>query len=173
MKSALDLGAHGVLFPLVNNAEEARRAVSFAKYPPAGIRGVAPRKAADFGDSLAQYIRSANDLTIVAVQVETAEALANLDGIASTPGVDIVFVGPSDLTMSLGLVDDRGNQKVVQAMQKVVESCIRHGRAPGVLAATPAEASRDVELGFKFIGLGSDVRFLKAGAAEFLKAARP
>ena len=172
VKMALDMGAHGVLFPLVSNAADAARAVSLAKYPPAGVRGVAPRKAADYGNTFAEYIRTANDLTVVAVQIETAEALDNLDAILATPGVDVAFVGPTDLTMSLGLLDDRGNQRVVDAMKRVVEACARGGKVPGILAATPDEAARDVRLGFRFVGLGSDTRFLLHGAREFLRAAR-
>jgi 2-keto-3-deoxy-L-rhamnonate aldolase RhmA len=172
VKSALDMGAHGVLFPLVSSREEAERAVRFAKYPPEGVRGVAPRKAADYGRSFSEYLRSANDQTIVVVQIETGEALGNLDAILSVPRVDVAFVGPSDLTMSLGLVDDRGNPRVVKAMEQVIKACEEHGKTPGVLAATPDEAKRDVALGFRFIGLGSDVRFLQAGAEEFIRAAR-
>lgn len=172
MNSALDMGAHGVVCPMVNTREEALRAVRLAKYPPVGVRGVAPRKAADYGDSLGEYLRTANHEIIVVVQIETKEALKNLDGIIATRGVDVAFVGPSDLTMSLGLLDDRGNPKVIDAMKRVVEACARHDKTPGVLAATPDEARRDVKLGFRFIGLGSDTRFLMSGAREFLRAAR-
>jgi 2-keto-3-deoxy-L-rhamnonate aldolase RhmA len=172
-KSALDMGAHGVVFPLINNPGEARRAVSFAKYPPRGVRGVAPRKAADYGRTFAEYIRKANDHTVVVAQIETTEALDNLDDIISVDGVDVAFVGPTDLTMSLGLMDDRGNPKVVDAMKQVIRACKKHGKTPGVLAATPEEAERDIQLGFKFVGLGSDVRFMLSGAREFLASVRP
>lgn len=172
VKPALDMGAHGVVFPLISSREDADKAVSLVKYPPLGVRGVAPRKAADYGNTFADYIRSANDFTIVVAQIETAEALQNLDDILGTPGVDVAFVGPTDLTMSLGLLDDRGNARVVEAMKKVVAACDRRGKVPGVLAATPEEAARDVKLGFRFIGLGSDTRFMMLGAKEFLKAAK-
>ncbi len=172
VKSAFDMGAHGVVCPLVNSPEDAQAAVRTAKYPPLGVRGVAPRKAADYGNTSSDYLRTANETTTVVVQIETAEALANLDGILETKGVDVAFVGPSDLTMSLGLVDDRGNPRVVEAMKQVVKACERHGKSPGVLAATPEEARRDVQIGFKFIGLGSDTRFIMSGAREFLRAAR-
>jgi 2-keto-3-deoxy-L-rhamnonate aldolase RhmA len=172
VKSALDMGAHGVVCPMVSSREEAARVVSFAKYPPAGVRGVAPRKAAEYGNAFADYVRTANEATVVVVQIETAEALENLDEILGTPGVDVAFVGPTDLTMSLGLIDDRGNPRVVDAMKKVIDACNRHGKTPGVLAATTDEARRDVKLGFRFIGLGSDIRFMMSGAREFLRAAR-
>lgn len=172
VKSALDMGAHGVVFPLVNSREDAERAVSYVKYPPWGIRGVAPRKAADYGRTFSEYLKTANDLTTVVVQIETKEALRNLDEVIGTRGVDVAFVGPTDLTVSLGLGDDRGNPKVLEAMEKVVRACEKQDRAPGVLAATTAEAKRAVEMGFRFIGLGSDTRFLMSGAKEFLDAAR-
>jgi 2-keto-3-deoxy-L-rhamnonate aldolase RhmA len=172
VKSAFDMGAHGVVCPMVSTREEAARVVSFAKYPPAGVRGVAPRKAADYGNTFADYVRTANESTVVVVQIETAESLQNLDEILGTPGVDVAFVGPTDLTMSLGLIDDRGNPRVVEAMKQVIDACARHGKTPGVLAATPDEARRDVKLGFRFIGLGSDTRFMMSGAREYLRAAR-
>jgi 4-hydroxy-2-oxoheptanedioate aldolase len=170
VKAALDMGAHGVVFPMVNDGGGAREAVSLTKYPPEGSRGVAPRKAAGYGASFAQYIREANRMTTVVVQVETARSVANLEEILSARGVDVAFVGPSDLTMSMGFLDDRGNQKVVDAMKTVVAACKKHGVTSGVLAATPEEAKRDLELGFGLIALGSDTRFLLGGARVFLQA---
>ena len=172
IKSALDMGAHGIMCPLVNTAEEAKTAVKFLKYPPLGIRGVAPRKAADFGLSFAEYIRTANDMTVMVAQIETREAVDNVDSIVALKEVDVAFVGPSDLTMSLGLLDDRSNPKVIDAMKKVIASCESHHKVAGVLAASPEEAKRDVSLGFRFIGLGSDTRFMSGGAKPFIEAAK-
>lgn len=170
IKSALDMGAHGVVCPLVNSKKEAEQAVSYVKYPPWGVRGVAPRKAADYGLAFAQYLRTANDFTITVAQIETTEALSHLDEIVSTKGVDVAFVGPTDLTVSMGLLDDRSNPKVIEAMKAVIASCESRHKVPGVLAATPEEAARDVALGFRFIGLGSDTRFMMGGAKSFLTA---
>jgi len=170
VKAALDLGAHGVLLPLVNSAGEAERAVRFSKYPPRGVRGVAPRKAADFGMSSKEYVKTADRDTIVAVQIETKESLSNLDSILSVEGVDVAFVGPSDLTMSLGLGDARDDPKVLDAMREVVRSCKTHAKVPGILASTPEEAKRDLEMGFRFIGLGSDTMFLIGGSRVFLES---
>jgi len=172
IKSVLDMGAHGVVCPLVNSEEEARTAVRFAKYPPLGVRGVAPRKAADYGISAAEYVRNANDLTILVVQIETKEAVEKVDRILSVKEVDVAFVGPTDLTMSLGLLDDRSNPEVIEAMKAVVASCETHGKVPGTLAATPEEAKRDIAMGFRFIGLGSDTRFLLGGAKTFIDQVR-
>lgn len=168
IKSALDMGAHGVVCPLVNSAATAADAVKFAKYPPMGIRGsAATPKAVDYGLGMADYIRTANSKTVVVVQVETAEALENLDEILSVKGVDVAFVGPTDLTMSLGLLDDRSNPRVLDAMRLVVRSCESHGKVPGVMAASEEEVKRDLALGFRFVSLASDVRFLMKGAKAF------
>ena len=171
IKNVLDAGSEGVVVPLVNTKEEAERAVQLCKYPPDGIRGTAFGRAAKYGLDGARYLRSANDENLVIVQIETAAALSNLEAIASVKGVDVLFVGPSDLTMSLGLIDDRANPRVVDAMLRVVKTCREHGRAAGVMAASPDEAKRAVERGFGFISLGSDVRHLMVGAREFLKSA--
>ena len=172
IKSALDMGAHGVVCPLVNSREEATLAARFVKYPPDGVRGVAPRKAADYGLTFKDYLRTANAMTILVAQIETEEALDNLDEILSVKEVDVAFVGPTDLTVSLGLMDDRSHPRVIEAMKKVVASCESRGKVPGVLAASPEEARRAVAMGFRFIGLGSDTRFITGGAAAFLDAAR-
>ncbi len=169
IKMALDMGAHGVVVPLVSTQKDAEAAVSFCKYPPLGIRGVAPRKAADYGLSAAEYLRKANDETLLVVQVETKQALENLDEILRVEGVDIAFVGPSDLTMSLGLLDDRSNPRILEEMRIVVRKCQEYGKIPGTMALTTDEAKRDTSMGFRFISLASDVRHLMEGARTFLK----
>jgi len=171
IKSALDMGAHGVVCPLVNSEREAREAARFLKYPPAGVRGVAPRKAADYGFSTAEYLRTANETTLLVAQIETRQALDNLEGTLSVREVDVAFVGPSDLTMSLGLLDDRSNPKVLEAMRSVVKACEAREKVPGTLAATPEETRRALSMGFRFIGLGSDTRFMVGGSKQFLDAA--
>ena len=167
IKQALDAGAQGILVPLVNTAKQAEAVVSFAKYPPAGVRGAASAAASRFGQDLAAYLRSANAETLVGVQIETQEALDHLEEIASVPGVDILFVGPQDLTLNLGLMDDRKNPKVREAMRKVVEACQRHGKVPGTLVIDADEKQAAVDIGFRFISLSSDVRFLLTGAKAF------
>jgi 2-keto-3-deoxy-L-rhamnonate aldolase RhmA len=164
IKQALDAGAQGVLVPLVGTAAQAKAAVSFAKYPPTGVRGAAAAAASRYGVELSSYLRSANESTLVGVQIETQEALDNLEAIAGVNGVDILFVGPQDLTLSLGLLDDRKNPKVRAAMRSVVEACERNGKVPGTLVIDPEEKRVAVDLGFRFISLASDVRFLLTGA---------
>jgi len=167
IKQALDAGSQGVLVPLVNTEAQAKAAVAFAKYPPEGVRGAAAAAASRYGMELSTYLRSANAETLVGVQIETKEALDNLEAIAGVNGVDLLFVGPQDLTLSLGLLDDRRNPKVREAMRAVVETCERHGKVPGTLVIDPEEKRVAVELGFRFISLASDVRFLITGAKSY------
>jgi 2-keto-3-deoxy-L-rhamnonate aldolase RhmA len=167
VKQALDAGSQGVLVPLVNTEAQARAAVAFAKYPPDGVRGAAAAAASRYGTELSSYLRSANEETLVGAQIETKEALDNLEAIAGVNGIDILFVGPQDLTLSLGLLDDRKNPKVRQAMRAVVEACERHGKVPGTMVIDPEERRVAVELGFRFISLASDIRFLITGAISY------
>jgi 2-keto-3-deoxy-L-rhamnonate aldolase RhmA len=151
IKQALDSGAHGVLVPLVSTAAQAKSAVAYAKYPPDGVRGAAAAAASRYGIELSSYLRSANGETLVGVQIETRQALDALDEIAAVAGVDILFVGPQDLTLSLGLQDDRRNPKVRDAMRNVVQACEKHGKIPGTLVIDREEKKAAVELGFRFI----------------------
>jgi len=168
VKQALDSGAHGILVPLVSTAAQAKAAVTFAKYPPDGVRGAAAAASSRYGTELASYLRNANAETLVGVQIETRESLENLEGIAGTDGVDLLFVGPTDLTLSLGLLDDRKNPKVREAMRSVVQACERHGKIPGTMVLDLDEKRAAVDLGFRFISLASDVRFLLQGAKSYL-----
>lgn len=168
VKQALDSGAQGILVPLVSTEAQARAAVSFAKYPPDGVRGIAAAAASRYGTELSTYLRSANSETLVGVQIETKQALENLDSIAEVNGIDILFVGPQDLTLNLGLLDDRANPKVHDAMRLVVSGCERHGKIPGTMVVNSAEKKMAIEFGFRFISLASDVRFLIQGAKDYL-----
>jgi len=170
VKQALDAGAQGILVPLVSTEAQARSVVAYAKYPPDGVRGAAAAAGSRYGRELASYLRSANAETLVGVQIETAEALENLEAIAAVPGVDLLFVGPTDLTLSLGLLDDRKNPRVREAMARVVRICEAHHKIPGTLVIDAEEKRAAVELGFRFISLASDIRFLLEGARVFLGA---
>jgi len=170
-KNVLDSGAHGLVVPLVNTAEDAERAVRFCKYPPRGVRGVAAVKASAYGFSMAEYIRTANDQVTLIVQIETPEALQNLGEILAVEGVDVAFVGPSDMTMTLGLMDDRGNPRVLEAMSSVVKACEAAGKTAGTMATSTEEIRRDLDMGFRFVSLASDVKQLIEGARSMLAEA--
>jgi len=102
IKQVLDRGVYGVLVPLVNNVDEARAAVAACQYPPAGMRGVAGTRVSGFGSTLPDYFERWNSQVVVGVQIETTAALANVEKIAAVPGIDILFIGPNDLSASLG-----------------------------------------------------------------------
>jgi 2-keto-3-deoxy-L-rhamnonate aldolase RhmA len=170
IKSALDTGAHGIVVPLINSREEAERAVSFAKYPPKGVRGLGPVRAHRYGLDMKDYIRTANQEVLVVGQIETLPALQNLDEILGVEGLDVAFLGPSDMTMAAGLFDDRTNPKVIDAMKLVINGCKKHGKIPGTLAVNLNEVKNAIDLGFKFIGLSSDMRFVSDGANQYLRA---
>ncbi len=169
-KSVLDAGAHGLIVPLVNTPEEAERAVRFSKYPPMGVRGAAAAKASGYGLTYGPYIRTANNETTVIAQIETPQAVQNIKEIVSVRGVDIAFVGPSDLTLTMGLLDDRSNPKVADAMMTVVKACADAGKVAGVMATSLEEAKLAVQRGFRFVSLASDMKHTTMGAQSFLAA---
>jgi 2-keto-3-deoxy-L-rhamnonate aldolase RhmA len=169
VKRALDIGSEGILAPLVNSAEDARKLVQYAMYPPLGVRGAAATRASHYGAHFSEYLRQVNKELLIGVQIETVEALSNAKEILATDHVDLGFVGPTDLTISLGLLDDRSNPKVIDAMKKVVKTCNDLGKIPGTMAVSVEEAKKFKELGFRFISLASDAKLLGLGAKTFLE----
>ncbi len=170
IKQALDAGAHGILVPLVNTPAQAKSAVAFAKYPPQGIRGIASAPASRYGKELATYLRRANHDTLVGVQIETKEALDPVEEIAGLEGVDLLFVGPQDMALNLGLMDDRRHPTLRAAMRTVATACERNGKIAGTLVVDQDEKQAARELGFRFVALASDVRFMITGARALLEA---
>lgn len=167
----LDAGALGVIVPLVNNAEEAARAVAACRYPPAGNRSFGPVRA-----SIVTGSRDPADLgnVLCLVMVETAEGLANVDAIASTPGLDGIYVGPSDLSLALGLAPgyERPEREHVDAIESIRLACERRGIAAGIQCDNGALASRRREQGFQMVTVGVDGSFLRSVAGRELAAAR-
>lgn len=168
----LDAGAYGIVVPLVNNREEAERAVWAAKYPPAGGRSSGPARATLYAGS--DYQGHANDEVAIVVMIETPEGIANLDEILSVPGVDAAYVGPSDLAYALGMspTGDNADPKHQQVCLDIMEACRRHGVAPGMHTGSLEYTKKWLEAGFQMVTLGSDVGFMRAKAASDLAAAR-
>jgi 2-keto-3-deoxy-L-rhamnonate aldolase RhmA len=166
IKRALDIGAHGLVIPWINTKEEAIRAVQACKYPPNGIRGVGPRVAA-INDP--EYLSTANEEVLVIVQIETAGAVENFDDIFSVKGVDAFFIGPSDLSTSLGVMRQINNLKVVNAIVKVLTAGKKAGISSGIFCYGRDDAKKRLEEGFQFIAVGGDLRFLVDGATVTLK----
>ncbi|MDQ7844792.1 MAG: aldolase/citrate lyase family protein [Armatimonadota bacterium] len=172
IKQALDRGALGVLVPLVNSAAEARAAVRAAKYPPEGIRGVAGTRANRFGLDLPQYFAAWNDQVLVACQVETADALEQVEEIAAVPGLDVLFIGPNDLSANLKVFRQFDHPAFTSAVQRIQRAAQAHGVAVGYMAAGADEALACAARGFLFIGAGSDARLLGGAAATLIGAIR-
>ena len=162
----LDAGAYGVICPMINTREQAEALVQACKYPPRGFRSWGPVRASlymgtDYGDH-------ANDDVIVMPMIETAEALKNLDDILSVPGVDAIYVGPSDLSLALGCKPrlDQTDPPVVEAQQMIVTACKKHGVVAGIHNATAAYSVKMIAEGYQFVTLASDSRHMAMKAAE-------
>ena len=168
---ALDAGADVVIAPMVDTRADAERLVKASKYPPLGSRswgGYAASRASSM--TAAEYLTKANDLTMVMAMIETRQALDNLEAIASTPGLDGLFVGPNDLAISLsnGSRSDPLGKQAQDAMRTVVAACAKHDLVPGVFGGSVVAVKTYVGLGFRFIAGGFDLGMLQAGAAELL-----
>ena len=156
-KRVLDLGVSGVMVPMVNSAEEARRAAAAMRFPPEGVRGVARmNRASDFGPSFTEYFKKANSQLLTIIQIETKVAVENLDEIAAVDGIDVLFVGPLDLSVSLGVPDQFDHPVEQEALAKVVRACRKAGKAPGILVANEDQLKQVKKLGFTFVAIGSD-----------------
>ena len=166
----LDCGAAGLLVPCVNTAEQAEEIITHAKYPPLGNRGVALRRPHSlYGRPKAgEYLGQANEATFIAVQAESPEAIENLEKIASTPGIDAIFVGPSDLSVGLGIPGQVTHPKEVEAIEKVVAVCQKHRIVPGIHMSELETLKEWLQKGMRFVTFSSDVDMLAKGATESL-----
>jgi 4-hydroxy-2-oxoheptanedioate aldolase len=162
----LDAGVYGVICPMVNTPEEAEALVRAAKYPPRGFRSFGPVRAVLYAGG--DYAKHANAEIVVMPMIETAEAVKNIDEILKVPGVDAIYVGPSDLSLSLGCTPklDQTEAPVVEAQKKIVAACKNHGVVAGIHNSTSAYALRMIEDGYQFVTLASDSRHLAAEAAR-------
>jgi len=160
----LDAGAYGVICPMINNAKQADALVQACKYPPRGYRSCGPVRAKYHCG--ANYLDEANETLLVIPQIETAEALENLDAILQVAGVDAVYVGPSDLAMALGshARSGQGDPKVVAAKKQIAEACKRHNVIAGIHNPSAAVASKMAAQGYRFLTIASDDRLMAAKA---------
>jgi 4-hydroxy-2-oxoheptanedioate aldolase len=164
MKRVLDIGAQSLLVPYVSTADEAKAAVSFTRYPPAGMRGVAGTTRATRFGRIKDYARRAHEEICLLVQVETEEALDNIDAISAIDGVDGIFIGPADLHASLGHAGEIANPKVKPMIDDAIRRIRKSGKAPGILTPNEADARHWLECGALFVAVGSDVGILARGA---------
>ena len=168
----LDAGVYGVICPMISTREQAEALVQACRYPPRGFRSWGPVRASIYAGT--DYGDHANQDVLVIPMIETAQALENLDEILSVPGVDAVYVGPSDLSLALGCKPrlDQTDPPVVEAQEKIVAACKRHGVIAGIHNASTAYALKMIAAGYRFVTLASDSRFLAANAAEEVSAVR-
>ena len=168
VKRVLDAGAQTLLFPFVQNAEEARRAVASTRYPPEGVRGVAgTHRGSRFGTIAGYFARAASELCVI-VQIETVAALDELEAIAAVPGVDSIFVGPNDLAASMGHLGDTGNAAVQAKLAHAAKECARLRKPCGIVGFTPESVTQFLDYGYSWVAIGSDMSMLVGRAHELL-----
>ena len=160
-KKLLDIGFHNFIVPFVQNAEEAQKAVSAVRYPPRGVRGVSVGARGSCYGYTENYWHKIDDHIGLVVQVETLEAVDNIESIFAVDGVDGIFVGPSDLAASMGHLADSGHPEVQQKLAEIVELCRRVSAPVGILASNGPNAQQFIDMGFNFVGAGSDTGLLK------------
>ncbi|MBP7142055.1 MAG: hypothetical protein KBA71_09115, partial [Opitutaceae bacterium] len=162
VKRFLDAGADGVIAPLVRTVEETRLLVQACKYPPEGLRGVGFCRANGYGLRVEEELVRANEEVLVAVQIEHIDAVAAIDGILAVPGIDAVFIGPYDLTASMGIPAQFSHPDYLAARAKILSACARNGIVPGIHAvpSDPDAAEKLMREGYRFIAYSLDITMI-------------
>ncbi|MBV8032916.1 MAG: HpcH/HpaI aldolase/citrate lyase family protein [Betaproteobacteria bacterium] len=173
IKRVLDIGAQSILIPYVSTAEEAKAAVSYTRYPPHGVRGVAGSTRATRFGRIKDYARRAHEEICVLVQIENQQGLDNLESIAAVEGIDGVFIGPADLHASLGYMGEIANPKVMPLIDEAIRRIRKCGKAPGILTPAEEHAKRQFGVGALFVAVGNDIGILARGAEALLERFRP
>ena len=169
----LDGGAWGVICPMVNNAAEAKALVSYSLYPPKGKRSNGPIRAAMYGEA-SSYQTTANDEILVIPMIETQQGIDNIDEILSVPGISGIYIGPSDMGFSLGLIPilDREEPLILGIYEKLLASCKRHGKFAGIHNGTAEYAARMIGMGYRFVTIANDSGLMARAAREAVTATR-
>jgi 4-hydroxy-2-oxoheptanedioate aldolase len=172
LMKTLDAGAYGVICPMVNTREDAQKLVAWTHYSPKGTRSFGPIRALLYGG--ADYPKHANETIVTFAMIETAEALGNLDKIMSVEGLDAIYIGPSDLSLSLGCrpVFDDVDDKAQQAIDHILERAKAHGLVAGIHNGSAEGALKRIASGFQFVTIGSDARLMAAGSQQILTKMR-
>ena len=165
---ALDFGAYGIIVPLINNAEDAAKAVAACRYPPTGMRSSGPMRAIHYGGP--DYLAKADEEIIVMGMIETKDGLTNLDAICATPGLDAIYIGPADLSFALGLAPrgDNPDPLHMETCDKIKDAAHRHGKKACMHTASAAFAAGAIKRGFDLVMLTSDLSCMIAGARKQL-----
>ncbi|MEK6478825.1 aldolase/citrate lyase family protein [Catalinimonas sp. 4WD22] len=163
----LDMGAEGVMCPRINNLEEAKLVVKALRYPPEGSRGVAKMvRATNFGKDFDAYHSGAKENILGVLQIETLEALDHLDAIASLDGIDVLFIGPADLSMALGIFGQFDHPTFKDALKATVNAAQKAGKTTGILLFNPEDYTTYHDMGIKMIACGADATFVANGAKQ-------
>ncbi len=174
IKQYLDLGVQTLLVPMVDTPGQAQQLVRATRYAPEGVRGMGSALArSSRWQAYPQYVHEANQQICLLVQAETVEAMANLDAIAATPGVDGVFIGPADLSASMGHPGNAGHPDVQAAIHDGIRRILAAGKAPGILATTESQARQWLAAGALFVAVGVDTMLLARAAQDLLARFRP
>ncbi len=171
-KRALDTGCSGIIVPLVNSADAARAVVSQSKYPPLGTRSVGPGRAQGYGLRFSEYFQTANDKTAVVIQIEHKDAVANLEEILAVPGIDAVFIGPYDLSASMGLLGQLNHPDVLATIESIRAACRRVHMPFAILCGNAEQARRELQAGASFLAVGTDLLHMAASVHATLQAIR-
>ncbi len=168
----LDAGCYGIICPMINNKEDAERLVAACRYPPKGQRSFGPARASMYGGD--DYAAKANATVLAIGMIETEDGLANLDDILSVPGLDAVYVGPSDLGLALGKIPklDQTDPVVVKEIKRILRQAKKHGVNAGIHCASSEYAKKMLKTGFDLVTLSVDYRILGAAAADMVKQTR-
>ena len=169
IKQVMDIGFVNLLVPMVESGAQAARIVAATRFPPRGIRGVASgvSRASGFG-AVTDYLTTAHELVTLIVQIESRAGLAAIDEIAATPGIDALFIGPSDLAASLGHLGNPRHEDVQKAISQAVQRIKQAGKPAGIFALSAEDAKQRFEQGFSFVSVGTDIGLLTAGAKNLL-----
>jgi 2-keto-3-deoxy-L-rhamnonate aldolase RhmA len=166
----LDAGASGIMFPQIQTSRETDEAIRMMYYPPRGVRGLAKMiRATGFGRTANEYMANVEKNLVGVIQIETTNALQNIDAIAATEGVDVLFVGPNDLSLSLGILGQINHPLYQQSIRDVARAAKKHGKATGVLLQDINEYEMYHKLGYRFLACGGDSGFVRKGAEDVVK----
>jgi 2-dehydro-3-deoxyglucarate aldolase/4-hydroxy-2-oxoheptanedioate aldolase len=170
---ALDLGAAGIMFPRLERPDQVAEAISYLRFPPGGMRGVAlVTRGLGLGRTAHPDVAATNESILGVVQIESALGVENASEIAAIDGADVLFVGPSDLSHSMGIPGQFDRPEFIEALRSVARSATEAGKSAGILVRSAEDVDRHLDMGYRFIGVGSDLHFVRNGARAVVDAVR-
>lgn len=173
IKQALDIGADGIIVPMINSVEQAKEAVAWTRYPPQGLRGIGLARAHGYGLDFGDYMERANDNIALILQAEHIDAADNIDAIADVGGVDAIFVGPYDLSASMSKTGQVDDVDVRAAIDRITAACTQRNMPLGYFGLTPESIKPLIEDGYSLVCAGTDADFVTRGALHIVDAIKP